>query len=115
MKETTGQRIKRLRKVKHINVTDFANMIGVSRMHVYRYESDQIEKMPYQVLIPIAKALDTTPMYLLGYDEEETKEESKINKDTKKWLDAVGELNFSDDEFNQLVNYAKFIISQRKK
>ena len=42
MKESTGEKIKRLRKEKGITAVDFADMIGVSRMQVYRYESDQI-------------------------------------------------------------------------
>lgn len=116
MKETTGERIKRLRTERKMSVTEFADKVGTSRMQIYRYESDQIEKMSYKVLIPIAKALGTTPTYLLGMDDEPRTEYPKnLDKNIKKWFDAVGELNFSDKEFDELVNYAKFIISKRKK
>ena len=114
MEESTGAKIKRLRKEKNISVTDFANMIGVSRMQVYRYESDQIEKMPYTVLVPIAKALNTTPMELLGLEPSKKVEPRNFDNDLKKWLSVVGELNFSDEEFNELANYAKYIVSKRK-
>lgn len=36
-----------------------------------------------------------------------------LDKKIKKWTDAVGELNFNDQEFDELVNYAKYIISKR--
>lgn len=118
--ESTGERIKRLRKEKNISVTDFANMVGTSRMQIYRYESDQIEKMPYKVLLPIAKALNVTPMYLLGMEKNNEKTPLKTcdtrsyDKELKKWIEAVGELNFSDAEFEELANYAKYIVSKRK-
>ena len=46
-KETVGNRIKRLRKLRKMSVIDIANKIGVSRSNFYRYESDEIEKMPF--------------------------------------------------------------------
>lgn len=115
MKETTGERIKRLRTERKMSVTEFADKVGTSRMQIYRYESGQIEKMPYKILIPIAKALGTTPTYLLGMDDEPRTEYPKdLDKHFKKWHDAVKELNFSDEEFDELVNYAKYIVSKRK-
>ena len=72
-----GKRIKLLRITKGITVAEFARLIGKSRTTVYRYESDEIEEMPYTVLIPIAKALGTSPAYLLGYDEEQEEKQDK--------------------------------------
>ena len=112
MKESTGEKIKRLRKEKGITAVDFANMIGVSRMQVYRYESDQIEKMPYTVLIPIAKALNTTPMELLGLEPPKKTKPCEYNDRIKMLADIIGE--FSDEEFEELANYAKYIVSKRK-
>ena len=82
MKESTGERIKRLRLEKKMSVTEFAEKVGTSRMQIYRYESDAIEKMPYKVLIPIAKVLGTTPMYLLGNDDEQNHAERKSPQNT---------------------------------
>lgn len=112
MKESTGEKIKRLRKEKGITAVDFANMIGVSRMQVYRYESDQIEKMPYTVLIPIAKALNTTPMELLDLEPPKKTKPCDYDDRIKMLVDIIGE--FSDEEFEELANYAKYIVSKRK-
>lgn len=111
MKESTGERIKRLRLEKKMSVTEFAEKVGTSRMQIYRYESDAIEKMPYKVLIPIAKVLGTTPMYLLGNDDEQS--HAKLDNKIKKWINVVGETEFTDEEFNELANFAKYLISKR--
>ena len=94
-----------------MSVTEFAEKVGTSRMQIYRYESDAIEKMPYKLLIPIAKVLGTTPMYLLGNDDEQSY--TKLDNKIKKWINVVGETEFTDEEFNELANFAKYLISKR--
>ena len=41
-----------------------------NRATVYRYESDEIENMPTSVLEPLSKILNTTPAYLMGWEDE---------------------------------------------
>ena len=65
---TVGDRIKKLRKEKGISVDKLAELIGKDRATVYRYESQDIEKMPTSVLEPLAKALGTTPAALMGWE-----------------------------------------------
>ena len=48
-----------------------AEKIGKNRATVYRYEKDEIENMPYDVLEPIAEALNVSPAYLMGWEEKE--------------------------------------------
>lgn len=67
---TVGERIKALRKEKGISVDKLAESICKDRATIYRYESMDIEKMPTSVLEPLAKALGTTPAYLMGWDED---------------------------------------------
>lgn len=108
---TIGKRIQLLRKQKKMSVVEFSRRIGKSRATIYRYENDEIEEMPYTILIPIAKALDTTPTYLLGYDSEDVpKEESKNTK----LIDIIEQIDLSDTESDEIVNYINFIISKRK-
>lgn len=106
-----GKRIKFLRVTRGISVAEFARRIGKSRTTVYRYESDEIEEMPYTVLVPIARALGTSPAYLLGYDEE--LEEKNNNKSTE-LIEAISRIDFSPEETKELLSYIEFIISKRK-
>lgn len=71
---TIGQRIKNRRKLVGLSVEELAAKLGKNRATVYRYESDDIENMPTTVLVPIAKALGTTPAYLMGWTDDEGNE-----------------------------------------
>ena len=66
---TVGERMKLRRKELGMNVDDVAVRIGKDRATVYRYEGSEIENMPIGVLAPLAKALDTTPAYLMGWED----------------------------------------------
>lgn len=66
---TISQRIKQRREFLKLTPEQVARKIGVNRATVYRYENNSIEKMPITVLEPIAKALETTPAYLMGWQE----------------------------------------------
>lgn len=64
---TIGERIKNRRKELGLTVDELAQRLGKNRATVYRYESNDIEKLPTTVLEPLAKALDVTPAYLMGW------------------------------------------------
>lgn len=66
-----GERIKRRRLSLGITADQLGEQIGKNRATVYRYESEEIEKLPIGILEPLAAALHTTPAYLMGWDEEE--------------------------------------------
>jgi transcriptional regulator with XRE-family HTH domain len=46
-----------------------AEQLGVDRTTYYRYESSYIEKLPVTIVAPLAKALKTSPAYLMGWDD----------------------------------------------
>ena len=46
-----------------------AEILGLSPATIYRYENGDIEKVPGDRLEPIAKALQTTPAYLMGWED----------------------------------------------
>lgn len=71
---TTGQRMKDRRKAIGLSAERVAEILGVSPATIYRYENGDIEKVPGDRLEPIAKALQTTPAYLMGW--ESTSEEN---------------------------------------
>ena len=97
-----GERIKKLRKEKGLSVDYIAEKLGKNRATVYRYESSEIENLPYPILVPLADILGTTPMYLMGCEVEDikvTKEEKQLLENYNK-LNAKGKeklLDYSDD------------------
>lgn len=64
-----GERIKQRRKSMKMSADQLAERVGVSRSTIFRYEKGDIEKVGPDVLKGIAKALNTTPSFLMGWDE----------------------------------------------
>lgn len=65
---TIGDRIKKRRKELDMTVEELAIKLNKNRATIYRYESDEIENLSINVLGPLAKVLNTTPAYLMGWD-----------------------------------------------
>ena len=74
---TTGQRMKERRKQIGLSAETVASRLSVSPATIYRYENGGIDKVPGDILAPIAEILQTTPAYLMGweYDPADTSEE----------------------------------------
>lgn len=68
---TIGERIKQRRLELNLTVDELAKKLGKNRATVYRYESNEIENFPTTTLEPLAKALNTTPAYLMGWESED--------------------------------------------
>ena len=105
---TIGDRIKQLRKEKGISVDMLAEQIGKDRATIYRYESNDIEKMPTSVLEPLAKVLGTTPAYLMGWDDTPPTTEESVFK----LLKAEYDLNDADIAF--IRDYIKLAPGERE-
>ena len=67
---TIGERIRKRRIALGYSVAEIADKIGKNRATVYRYETEEIYDLPTSVLEPLANALQTTPAYLMGWEED---------------------------------------------
>lgn len=65
-----GERIKRRRKELRMSADKLGEILGKDRSTIFRYEKGDIENLPLDILQPIAKALNTTPQYLMGWSED---------------------------------------------
>lgn len=116
---TIGERIKKLREEKNMSVDKLAELIGKNRATIYRYESNDIEKLPTSVLEPLCKALGTTPAYLMGWKEtDDTTDDTTLQPtiDTSSiqyaaYQELEGE---SDEVVKDVINFIKFRKSQEK-
>lgn len=78
-----GKRIQARRKKLNISVDDLAKRLGKNRTTIYRYEKGDIENLPLDALKPLAEILETSPAYLMGWeDEAKENEPSTINEVT---------------------------------
>ena len=66
----TGDLIKKRRLELGLSLNDVAKALKVNKSTVLRYETKEIEKLPIDVIEPLAKVLHTTPAWLLGWEED---------------------------------------------
>ena len=71
MSTTIGKNIKNLRLNQQKTLDDIAKKTGVSRQTIQRYESGVISNIPSDKIEKIATALNTTPAYLMGWEDSE--------------------------------------------
>ena len=81
--DSFGDRIRLRRKELGLSVDDIADALGIHRSTVYRYESDEVEKLPISALEPLSHVLKTTPAKLLGFEDSALKisESAGTNQD----------------------------------
>lgn len=64
---SVGARIKQRRLELGLSAEQLGKKINKNRATVYRYESNDIENLPTNVIQELAVALETTPAYLMGW------------------------------------------------
>lgn len=67
--DTIGKRMRLARINKEKTLEDIAKAVGVSRQTIQRYESGVIGNIPSDKIEGIAKALNVTPGYLMGWEQ----------------------------------------------
>ena len=63
-------KIKRLRLERGMTLEQVAIIVGVGKSTVRKWETGMISNMKRDKIALLAKALGTTPAYLMGWDEE---------------------------------------------
>lgn len=66
-------RIKTRRQELGLSYQDLSDLTGISKSTLQRYETGFIKKVPITQIEIIAKALNISPGYLMGWDEEAEK------------------------------------------
>lgn len=65
-----GQKIYNLRIQKGLTLEELGNMVGVGKSTVRKWENGMIANMKRDKILKVSEALDTTPAYLMGWEEE---------------------------------------------
>ena len=75
MEEGMAHRIKSLRQEKGLTLEQVADVVGVGKSTVRKWETGMIANMKRDKIADLAKALGTTPAYLMGWDEKDDEKE----------------------------------------
>lgn len=68
-----ARKIKELRQARNMTLEDVAKIVGVGKSTVRKWETGMIENMKRDKIASLAKALGTTPTFLMGWEEEQKK------------------------------------------
>lgn len=119
-KNNIGSKIKELRLQKNKALHEMADELGIDPSILEEYEKGT-RKIPLEFMQRLADYfnVDFSNNVNFKYYKQENQSDLKtslhIIEMTKRWNDEVGEANFTDEEVTKLIDYAKFLISQRKK
>lgn len=122
-------RTKRLEN--NLSLQEVADKLGISKVTVSRYETLDITNIPSDKIEGMAKLYNTTPAYLMGWEEEKPQEkENNIfsqltdeelaklekfnNMSTVMFMNEGNDISGKDKE-TLAIAYAEVLISQRKK
>lgn len=70
MSESMAQRIKDLRQSRGLTLEQVADVVGVGKSTVRKWETGMIANMKRDKIASLANALGTTPEYLMGWTTE---------------------------------------------
>ena len=84
--KTIGDRIKEKRLLNNVTQEELGKKAGVSKVTIHKYETNVITNIPSDRIKSIARALETTPAYLMGW-------ENKVDNKDFEFVDLSNSVN----------------------
>lgn len=75
---TIGERMKQRRKELGYSADYIAEKLNVDRSTIFRYEKGEIEKLPISSIEPLAKILNVSVAYLMGWEEKQKSDPKNV-------------------------------------
>jgi len=91
---TKGERIKKLRIEKGITQSDMAKALNTTKQAISKYENGIVTNIPSDKIEGMAKLLNSTPEYILGWEQ--------IQKNNDTLTDIIVRARMDDDFFTLL-------------
>lgn len=105
--------LKAVREKNNITAYEIANEIGISLQDLLDYENGT-KPITYEIIKKYADCLNIDVSLLYGIETEPNSSITRILSITKRWNEEVGIVIFTDEEMDELINFAKYLISKRK-
>lgn len=115
---TTGQRIKALRLSKGLSQEELGEAIGVKKAAINKYENGIVVNLKRSTISLLADALDTTPAYLMGWDESNSHQQEISESDMMAAFFNGTDPSMTQEEMEEMwadaKEYFQFKIAQRR-
>lgn len=112
------EKIKKRREDLGLTMEEVAQALGVNRTTISRYESKEISKISIDVIPALAKVLQVSPAYLMGWEDTEDIELPKSEPTTKIKVYAplyCGNGMFVDDNEVSVISIPTSMLKVRQK
>lgn len=80
LKKKTSKRIKELRTSHKYTMEKLADMIGVSKSTIAKWENGYVENMRQDKILKLSQIFNVPATYIMGYDEEKDSELSLVGE-----------------------------------
>lgn len=111
MSNSMADKIKQLRISQNMTLEDVAQKVGVGKSTVRKWETGMIANMRRDKIAVLAEALNTTPAYLMGWEDDVSlaAEQSDADRQFYQLLSTM-----TEEEKLWLLNVIKSVIEGRK-
>lgn len=110
MKEETNDimalRIKALRKQKNLSQEQLADLLGLQKSAIAKYENGRVINIKRSTIAKMAKIFNCNPSYIMGWNENETNKQSQsyyLNPKTSRIAQQI----YDNKELSLLFDAAK--------
>ena len=104
-----GDRIRLRRNQLDKTLEEVGKIVGVTRATIQRYENGNIQNIPSDKIELLAKALKTTPAYIMGWEDDET---IKQNVQERKIIESFNQLN--EEGQQKAITYTQDLVDSGK-
>jgi transcriptional regulator with XRE-family HTH domain len=111
-----GDRIKQKRLANNLTLEEIGKTLGLNKSTISKYESGLIS-IPSDKIEKLAKILNTTPAYLMGW-EENSKELKSVEDLDFSGINRIAAHfegdEFSEDDLNEIQNFINYVKQKNK-
>ena len=77
---SVGKRIALARERRNMTLEEVARLCETTKQTIFKYENGIVTNIPYDKIVLLTKALDVSPSYLFGWEEEQTPSELALTE-----------------------------------
>ena len=110
---TLGEKIRKRRIELGMTMDDLGNAIGVQRSAINKYEKGFITDLMRSTIQALANALNVSPLYLLGDDDEDQARLEALHQNPRLGLLFDHSRKMSKEDVDVMIRFAEGILKER--
>ena len=113
---TIGEKIRFLRIKQNLSQEALAKALKTTKQAIYKYENGIVTNIPLDKLEILSNVLDTTPAYLMGWEDKTPTAEQELSEGERAWIELYRKLSpeVSEMLFPILEKFDNLPESERK-